>query len=446
MLVILHGWSDRSSSFTRLARFIGSEGLGGRKVVEIWLGDYVSMDDDVTYDDLAHAMDRAWRERKLPTAARSVDIVAHSTGALVVRYWLNRFYSAKRNPIRRMLLLAPANFGSHLAHKGHSLLARVWKGFKSKRTFNTGAKLLRGLELASPFTWQLALHDRFNEGEPWYGPGRILATVLVGSTGYDGISAAANEPGSDGTVLVSSANLQPLTVVMDFATNPKAPRFHFKEANGVTAFCRIPGDNHSTIAWKDGGPRNKDVPKLVRDALTVTDDTFGEHVSSLAAKSAENRTIDRGKFYSQGYQNTVIRVRDDHGVDVSDYFIEVFAKHYGSNRPDNALTRQIQEKVHIHAHKCGHAPSFRALRFNCDALGAMIVEPGKPLYVSLTALPDITATRSVGYSTLEYMDIGSIRLDPPNIQRLFQADRTVLVDLRIKRQFVDNLVAFKRFG
>src|SRR5690606_24282448 len=138
--------------------------------------------------------------------------------------------SPDRHPIRRLLMLAPANFGSHLAHKGRSFIGRVVKGFRSDRPFHTGATLLQGLDLASPFAWELAQLDCFSD-QQWYGPDGILATVLVGSRGYTGISAAANEAGSDGTVLVSSANLEPVCVTMDFATNPSDPKIDFKVAN-----------------------------------------------------------------------------------------------------------------------------------------------------------------------------------------------------------------------
>ena len=63
----------------------------------------------------------------------------------------------------------------------------------------------------------------------------MLATVLVGTDGYGGISAAANTNGSDGTVLVSTANLDPAFVRFDFASQPGKPKFEMRGANGRTA-------------------------------------------------------------------------------------------------------------------------------------------------------------------------------------------------------------------
>src|SRR6056297_4145695 len=87
MIVILHGWSDEAASFRRLAGHL-AEVLVGMEVEEIVLGEYLSMDDTVRFSDLVAAMERAWEERGLPRAPQSVDLLAHSTGALVARDWM----------------------------------------------------------------------------------------------------------------------------------------------------------------------------------------------------------------------------------------------------------------------------------------------------------------------------------------------------------------------
>lgn len=445
MIVILHGWSDDAGSFGDLASAVRAMALPG-PVREIQLGDYVSMDDDVTYNDLVAAMRRAWQHHGLPTAPRSVDLIVHSTGALVARHWLTQTYAPDAHPVKRLVMLAPANFGSHLAHKGRSFLGRVVKGFGSKRRFHTGAKLLEGLELASPFTWDLAIRDRLDPAQLWYGPGRLLASVLVGTNGYTGIAAAANQVGSDGTVLVGSAQLDPLFVRMDFASDPRQPAIETFSPSLPVAFCRSPGDNHSTLAWKDGGPKNRALPDRLREALTVSDDGYADHVAAFAAHNAQARRAQADDAYTHGYQNTVIRVIDDAQSYVGDYFVEAFAKTPGGQREDKALTRRIQEEVLVHAHSHQRNPAFRALRFDCDALQTMLLDRDAPLYLRITAQPDIDETGSVGYRTLNFRDVGAIRIDPAELGLLFRADRTVLVDLRIKREQVPDLVRFRRHG
>ncbi len=246
MVVIIHGGSDTHASFTRPGRTLADEGVAP-DVAHVRLGDYVSLDDDVTFDDLTEALQAAWKKEGRLAGARSVDVVVHSTGALVVRYWMTTFFTPATNPIRRLLMRAPANFGSPLAHKGRSFIGRIVKGFKSERRFNMGTHILKGLEMASPFSWDLAGRDRFDT-ETWYGPGRVLCTVLVGTAGSSGISSAANQNGGDGTVLVSTASLNPAKIVLNFATDPRKPTMGFADANGATAFARVPSDNHRTLA------------------------------------------------------------------------------------------------------------------------------------------------------------------------------------------------------
>ena len=221
-IVILHGWSDISASFEPLARLL-HEKLE-RDISIISLADYISMEDEVRFDDLVTAMQAAWRRHRLPAGKGTVDAVVHSTAGLVIRDWLNRSYTPGRAPIKNLVMIAPANFGSPLAHKGRAFMGRVYKGFIAKkpegRSFQTGTHILRGLELASPYSWDLANRDRFDRGGTMYQPGNVLCTVLVGNTGYDGISSIANEDGSDGTVRVSTANVKCFRIRAVFPANP----------------------------------------------------------------------------------------------------------------------------------------------------------------------------------------------------------------------------------
>lgn len=448
MLVIIHGWSDTSRSFGKLGRELVREGVVPG-VTHVRLGDYISLDDDITFDDLAVALEKAWQDEGLPTGARSVDVLVHSTGALVVRHWMTMHYEPTTSPVRRFLMLAPANFGSPLAHKGRSFIGRIVKGFKSDKPFQTGTHILNGLELASPFAWELALRDRFSS-DRWYGPGRALATVLVGTSDYSGISGTANQPGTDGTVRVATANLNASYFRFDFRharpkpgeEPPPGKLLPPKEPNGLAAFARIPEENHSTIAFKDGGPENVDTRNLIRQALQVTDADFPAFAERLAVYSDLARAdVDDWDTYRHGFQDTVVRLSDDFGRPVDDYFLEVFAKR-DDGRPDDETTRRIQEEVVQTVHTNDLDPSRRSLLLNATALRTILAN--RPLYISLTAMPDIRRTRSVGYSTLRYDDIGSIKLTPQLLGRFVQPDRTVLVDILISRRQEDRVFRFSK--
>jgi hypothetical protein len=58
----------------------------------------------------------------------------------------------EKSPIRHFIMMAPANFGSRLAAQGKSTLAKLFKGGMTQG-FETGRKILEGLELGSPFLW-----------------------------------------------------------------------------------------------------------------------------------------------------------------------------------------------------------------------------------------------------------------------------------------------------
>lgn len=442
MLVIIHGWSDSADSFDNIAERLAAAGIGG-PVASIKLADYVSMDDTITYGDIREAMDKAWTANNLPRVPRSVDVVCHSTGGLVVRDWMtSKFAGPAQNPIHRLVMLAPANFGSPLATTGQSFIGRVVKGFKLNEPFQTGTHILKGLELASPFTWDLAVRDRFDPAKVWYGPGAALCTVLVGTDGYTGIRAIANSPGSDGTVRVSTANLNPIYITVDFATDPQKPTWKAMDHIGRTAFCRVPEENHGSIA--QGGSAS--TLQMIVEALNVDDASFPTHCDTLQALSGANEKEQAGNTYTQGYQNTVIRVLDDLLEPVKDYLIETYVpKQATAATPDDVdddLTKFVQENVLVDAHAYSDDASFRALLFNCTQLARNLTSPGKNIELSITALPQVKS-KSAGFSTFGYDDVGAILLKPPEQAQLFGADRTVMIQLRIHRVQSDDLYIFR---
>ena len=213
-LVIIHGWSDDSSSFVNLAEQISNE--TGREIESIFLGNYVSLDDDVQMSDIVSALSRAWTKKKLPIQAKGVDVIVHSTGGLVIRDWMASKWvnKGKKPPVNNLVLLAPANFGSPLAHKGRAFYGRVVKGFSSEKKFETGTHVLKALEMASTYSWDLAEIDRFNKN--CFGASRVRATTIIGNTGYSGISSIANANGSDGTVYCAAANLNCHSLKIEF--------------------------------------------------------------------------------------------------------------------------------------------------------------------------------------------------------------------------------------
>ncbi|QBB69455.1 alpha/beta hydrolase [Pseudolysobacter antarcticus] len=442
MLVIVHGWSDSADSFDFLAGLL-RKANPALSVATIRLADYVSMDDEVTYADLRNAMNTAWKSTGLPTAPRSVDVIVHSTGALVVRDWMTAFFQPATNPIKRLVMLAPANFGSPLATTGQSFLGRVVKGFKLNEPFQTGTHILKGLELASPYSWNLALKDRFDPANVWYGPNRVLCTVLVGTIGYSGIRAIANSAGSDGTVRVSTANLNPILIRADFSTDPQNPVYESIAHVGRTAFLRLAGENHGTIA--QGGTNPDTLPRIL-DALATDDATFEDYCDALQAASGTLEVSQDLDKNTQGYQNTVIHLIDNQAQPVTDYLIEAYVPS-GDTAPtaddvDDELTKTVQEDVLVDAHVYSDDKSYRALLFNCTRLKGLLTSVGKNLEISVTALPQVKA-KSAGYKTFGYDDVGGILLTPAQQNAMFGADRTILIQITIRREQSPDLFVFR---
>ena len=110
-VLIIHGWSDTSASFRPLANFLAAHNYTPKV---IWLGDYISKDDDVRVADVGKRMGEVIAEMmKKGELDASFDVIVHSTGGLVVRDWLTISYrdSADKCPMKRLVMLAPANYG-----------------------------------------------------------------------------------------------------------------------------------------------------------------------------------------------------------------------------------------------------------------------------------------------------------------------------------------------
>jgi len=434
-LVIIHGWSDEPGSFVALGERITTD--LGVAPTEIRLGEWISMNDEVTLLDVAAALDMAWSHYGLPTKPRSVDLIVHSTGALVVREWMTRYHSPQSVPIHRLLMLAPANFGSPLAHKGRSFIGRAIKGW-GEPGFQTGAQILKALELGSPYTYELAHRDLFNIKKPWYGAGRILCTVLVGDVGYKGITSIANEDGSDGTVRISTANLNAAKIILQLNEKHEPVRFDIQTSQGNIAFGIVAGENHSTIAFKDKGPKNSLTPDLIVRALTVDDEGWDGWITSLAKK-----TQDGGE--SNRFQNTVIRLQDQLGHRVSDYFVEL----YRTVDDDGTFEQRLYQKFIDSVHPYEDDQSYRALYLNIGILNKLQpkIEEKGGLFFSFLASPTYVPSdgngkpglHPVGYRPVPELETGGVKIQPQQLNEVFVAHRTVLIDAQIHR-FIDPAV------
>jgi pimeloyl-ACP methyl ester carboxylesterase len=426
-LIILHGWSDNADSFKPLATLLQEKLQRPASIID--LADYITLDDEVTYDDIIAAMTYAWRENKLPTAPRSVDAIVHSTGGLVIRDWLSRRFSPDETPVDHLVMLAPANFGSPLAHKGSAFISRIINGFNSDKVFQVGTRLLKGLELASPYSWQLAMNDSFYTDDPYYDAKHILCTVLVGNTGYTGISAAANENGSDGTVRVSTANLNCALIEADFSIDPLKPTYQFYPSKNQTAFGIMDKENHRTIANKENGFQNPQTFSNIMKGLTVSRDEFHTWCEALHESNMTLQASQANNDYKHGFQNSVFFVHDQFDQHVRDYFIEFF-----DDKPQGWLSQFFHEQIIETSHSYSEDNSYRSIYIDCTLLHQQSIANIPSMKISLTALPQIQEHQHVGYRTFSDKDIGDITLTADQIKNVFVPNRTLLVKIKLRRE------------
>ncbi len=377
-VAILHGWSDNSRSFEPLADFLRRNGY---KAVPIWLGDYRSMDDDVRIEDVAKRMERVVQGlRDEGTLTAPFDLIVHSTGGLVARQWLSTYFPGELQcPVKRLVMLAPANFGSRLAALGQSLLGRVLKGWDN--WFHTGKQMLQALELASPFQWELAQRDLFSpEGSTGatsvYGPGGVWPFILVGTHPYPGaLKSIVNEDGGDGTVRVPAANLNARGITIDFSRdegNPARTEWALRHGDILFPIAVLPDRTHSSIVTPDANEVASDpetaalLGKLLLEALQCEDfATYRAIADRWAAISEDTADLARDQVKRASvfpasppeptlfhqYLQVLVRVEDDHGAEVSDYFLEFFSPDSPGETDSVFFHREVLEDVHVNGER-----------------------------------------------------------------------------------------------
>jgi pimeloyl-ACP methyl ester carboxylesterase len=363
-VLIVHGWSDDSTSFYPLARFLGKHGFEAQT---LWLGDYISMEDDVRVQDvairMAEVIDQRIAQGELQPA---FDMIVHSTGGLVVRAWLTTKYygQAERCPVQRLVMLAPANYGSKLAAIGKSMLGRLVKGFR--HGFHTGTSMLNDLELASPFQWELAQRDVLvapgGDAARYYGEDRVWPFVIVGTRGYTGLlRQIANENGSDGTVRVCAANLNARGVTIDFReTDPEkmmqvwdnrlqcdAPLavLPTRTHGSIIDPDRSDSDNQEDIVESDA--EKQQLGRLILDALNCASfDAYRDIQAGweeISNETANRHLADPSNPQSEcfhQYMQLNAYVVDDHGKPVPDYFLEFFSNPEEAQDPANVYLHE----------------------------------------------------------------------------------------------------------
>lgn len=354
-IVLLHGYSASERDVRPWRKVLEEAGYDPRT---IHLGDYVSQSNEITIKDIAEGFDRALREQAGLSAEEPFDAIVHSTGSLVIREWLAT-YGVRRRRLKRLVGLAPANFGSPLAHRGQSWLSAVFKGERELGPdfMETGHRVLSGLELGSRYTWELAHRDLLGLGEePVFdeSPDSPFPFVLIGDEDYGAFKRLfIGDPGSDGTVRWAGAAMNSRKIKIDLTREPGEKEggwFEPLDWHCVDVpFTLVPGLNHGTIV----SDPSDELVEMVLKALEVADmdqyRAWAEAYSTMAGDRLRQVAKER-------WQQFVVRVVDERGDPVPDYYLEF------------AEDGEILEDFSMDVHPFIEDASFRCFHVNLSKL------------------------------------------------------------------------------
>jgi hypothetical protein len=330
-------------------------------------------------------------------------------------------------------MLAPANFGSPLAQLGQTMFGRVVKGWQSN--FEVGTKVLEALEMASPYSWQLARRDLFGS-KSFFDPAVCMTAVFVGSLPYPaGLRQVVNKNGGDGTVYVATANLNATALSVIFPAGTQLPILKsLAPAYQPIAFAVFPNRTHESITLPDDSP--PDFGQMILEFLKLVPADYPGFL--VKCQTLMDQTLpptgpnpDDPHFHR--YQNLVTRVVDDFDAPVSDYFLEFYERPHSAE--DAASIDQLMLDVHTQViqdvHNFKNDESYRSIIFDLTQLNATLAG-NKELMFSLSAAGP---SNIIDYSVGAKNNVGELPLDQnsPNFATFFRPNQTLLVDITVER-------------
>ncbi len=450
-LVIVHGWSDNWKSMKKVGSPLQAEGAGVR------YANYDSREDKAVYEDFAEGLDkelaRFAKQGKLTGTDGRIHFVTHSTGALVLRQWF-RQYPERHDLVGNVVFLAPANFGSPLATKGKSLIGKVFKGqHGSGDHFEVGQKILDGLELASPFAWELSDSDLFGKNGSLYHKSGIRASVITGCKGYGGLRQFVNKPGTDGTIVVAGASLNSRRLDLDFVGNREdnSTSWHgfTEEQHKKRGFIpvNIPFAIHNNL-------NHASILKLKENDLLLE-----QIIRCLSATETDYDMLTKDFYEFTGkqvgadknlnYQQFIFRIRDDRGMPVPDYHLEFNVwelsrlspagngvQHVPAgtkmsreeSRRSGELDRLLEENLHTHSQDS----SYKRYLVRPDQVHEIVGDN----HVLTMRVDAESGDRDITYQTGKLENI--VLLHPKRVKgekvKPFFTNTTTLIDIRIDRE------------
>lgn len=471
-LLLIHGYSATGAEFLPWRDALAAKGFD---VSLVSVGNYVTLNNEVSIKDLGEAFDRALRLVISPMNPNPTDFtwpfdaIVHSTGMLVLRQWLvgdpypGTDAHSRIKRLKHLVGLAPATFGSPQAAQGRSWLGALVKGCKTigPDFLNAGDQVLLGLELGSKYTWNLCHQDLICD-TPLYARGADTPyiAVFIGNKGYGGLSALDSSPGTDGTVRWAGCALNTRKVSLDLRRHPRlrdsSGNVIMDANNNPVRVAISPWENDRldvpilAVDGRDHGTilQNPDpnVAQEIADFLNNVDDAdaYNTWLAKAQAQSAPALEVMKtesasGDLGGAGWQQFVLRVRDDHGDGIDDYNLKFFtgAALYGDNATE----------INLIADTYSADGSFRCfyVRLSNDMLNLNTAQgPSQFLWIELIASSgtptieyeaytgtDLTAQRMTANSAPIQLDITSLA---QGTDTLFHAFTTTMIEIYLERE------------
>lgn len=454
-LLLIHGYSATGLDFTNLYWALVDRQID---VELLNVGNYISLNNEITIEDIAEGLQRAISLTKLNNSDE-FDAIVHSTGMLVIRAWIahQSIAPAQNQRLKRLkhlIGLAPATWGSPQAHKGRTWLGALVKGSKTPGPdfLNAGDLVLDGLELGSKFTWDLA-HADLLSAEPFFGtgPDTPYAAVFVGNTPYTGIASVANDPGTDGTVRWSGCGLNTRKITLDLTRTPTDAKGLTRERVTISEWANdsrlnvpilaVDKRNHGSMV-SDPDPGMVDRIAKFLDIVNIDQyNAWLTEAQTWSSPARETMLESKGHLFAlwetnnlDGWQQFVVHARDAHGDPVTDYMIEVFEL-----GPDG-LTWQRAEEISVDVHTYGADNSYRCLHVQ---LPKGITTTPRPMQIRFQASTGTEVVAYQGYGSDDVKmemraDSDPVTIDITNALKdksatLFHPFTTTLVEVVLNR-------------
>ena len=410
-VLFVHGYSVRQfKGYGQFPTLLAAHQIPNSAIM---LSAFLSLDDQVTCDDLAAALeDHVGQFEAAGGTLKRAAVICHSTGALVARRWILNRVAAGRSLPSHLITFAGAHHGSTLARVGRTILARLFRNIVEASS--VGAGVLADLDYGSSFLWTLNRQwlDTLNAG----GLGNLRFFSLGGDRHDvfgDEVFWQVGERGSDSVVRVSGANLKYTVIDADPQANP--PRLHAVSPLTPVAHLVVAGYTH------DG---------IIGDVHAATDPPFAALLEALAVDGGQayqevaTDWANRTQSWSEAHPDqvnamVVFRMRDEAGRPIRDHLILLQDSKgnagavSASLEPHQPIQNEAEPSslafyvncarfatthphiVHIEVRSDSPVIDYRDVDYAVAPSLPALVQPNEVTYVDVRVLRDVTRTYSV---------------------------------------------------